>query len=178
MYAIKARGFPVCYLFCVALSPSAYVHPRAFFEHSQLCFQVVYSFGFFYYDLSVPIFCSKIFLLLSHPVLDMASTILPLIVGRIFFRCFGTSCFVYIVWPCLGIILVFLLSLVFFGWSPQAFFFFRSTCRDFSISSENFLMFRFRILVCGRSHFYLLFKFEFPPRFWHCTCGLQGDPVY
>ena len=38
----------------------------------------------FYYDLFVPIFCSKIFLPLSHPVVDMASPILPLMVGRFF----------------------------------------------------------------------------------------------
>ena len=37
-----------------------YVQPIAFFEHSQLCFYAVYPLGFFSYDLSVPIFCSKI----------------------------------------------------------------------------------------------------------------------
>ena len=43
----------------------------------------------------------------------MVSPILPLIVGRIFFFRFGMFCFICIVWSCLGIFLVFFLSLEF-----------------------------------------------------------------
>ena len=43
----------------------------------------------FYYNFSVPIFCSQIIL---HPVVNIASPILSLIVGRTLF------CLVYIVW--------------------------------------------------------------------------------
>ena len=50
--------------------------------------------------------CTKIVLLLWHPVIGMSSCILPLLDGRIFFRCFGMYCFVLIFWPCLDIFLV------------------------------------------------------------------------
>ena len=87
---LRPGGFPVCYLFKYYREPVwVYVHLKAFFEHWQLCFHVVYPFGFFVFGLSVPIFCSKIFLPLSLPVVDMASLILPLIVGRIFFPVFS-----------------------------------------------------------------------------------------
>ena len=105
----------------IALSPSGCMFtwgPSSSIRNSL--FILFIYFAFFY--LSVPIFCSKIFWPLSHLVVGMASPILPLTLPRIFSRCFWTSCFVYIVWSCLGIFLVFLLSLVFFGWSPQAFF--------------------------------------------------------
>ena len=86
IYAIKARNLPVCYLFKRWLEPvRVYIYLRVFFKHLQLCFHVVYPFGFSYYDLSVPTFCSKIFLPLSHPDVDMASPILHLSVGRMFF---------------------------------------------------------------------------------------------
>ena len=62
------------------------------------------------YDLYFPIFCSKIILLPSHSVVGMSSNLLPLLAARIFFRCFGVSCFVCIVRSYLGIILVFILS--------------------------------------------------------------------
>ena len=42
----------------------------------------------FYCDLFVPIFCSEIFLLLSHPVIGKSLPILPLLFGRIFFCLF------------------------------------------------------------------------------------------
>ena len=48
----------------------------------------------FCYDLSVSIFCSKIFLSFSHSVVDMASPILRLIVGRTL-----TFCLVFKVYP-------------------------------------------------------------------------------
>ena len=58
----------------------------------------------------VSIFCSEIVLFPCHPVVGMSSCILLLLAGRIFFRCFGMSCFVCIVLSCLDIFLVFFLS--------------------------------------------------------------------
>ena len=80
----------------------------ALFEYLQL-FSMFFIHSGFCYDLSVPIFCHKIFLSPSHPVAGMSSPIFPLIAGRIFNRWFGMSCFVCIVWSRLGIFLVFLL---------------------------------------------------------------------
>ena len=88
----------------VALCPSDLL--RAFATLFPCCLSI----RLFYYDLSVPIFCFKIFLPLLHTVVDMSSLTLPLIVGRI---CFGTSCFVHTAWLCLGIFLAFLLLLEF-----------------------------------------------------------------
>ena len=78
-YAIKARGFPVCYIFkCCFSTLWVYVHLEGgFFEYSQL----------YFHDFFVPITCSKIFVLLSYPVVDMASPILHLISSRILFVC-------------------------------------------------------------------------------------------
>ena len=84
--------------------------PEGLLRAIATLFSCCLSIRLFCYD---PIICSKIFLPLSHPVVDMALPILPQIVGRIFFVFFGTSCFIYIVWSCLGIFLVFLLSSVF-----------------------------------------------------------------
>ena len=57
VYAIKASGFLVCYLFkCCLELVGVYAHLRAFFEHSQLCFQVVYLFGFFVMIFPFPCF--------------------------------------------------------------------------------------------------------------------------
>ena len=48
VYAIKTRDFPVCYFCKCCLEPvRVYVYLRTFFEHSQLCFHVVYPFGRF-----------------------------------------------------------------------------------------------------------------------------------
>ena len=46
MYTTEARGFPVWY-FVLIECVSVYVHLRTFFEHSQLCFHVVYPFSLF-----------------------------------------------------------------------------------------------------------------------------------
>ena len=110
------------------------------FIHSAFC-----------YDLSIPIFFSKIFFAYFASGCRYGFAHSPLIVNTIFFRCLGTSCFVYIVCSCLGIFLVFLLSL-FFGWSHQIIFFVLAAVL-FSVSSEFFLMFRFSSLACCRSLF-------------------------
>ena len=54
-----------------------------------------------------------------HPVVGMSLSILLLLAGRIFLRCFGMFCFVSIVWCCLDIFLVFLLSPVPSDWFPR-----------------------------------------------------------
>ena len=106
VYAILARGFPVWYFFKCCLEPvEVYVHLRAFFVNLRLCFHVAYPFVFFVIIFPFPYFAPKSFCL-SRIVVGMASPILPLIGGRNFFRCFGTSCFVCIVWSCLGIIII------------------------------------------------------------------------
>ena len=127
-----------------------YFHLRTIFEYSLLCFCDVYPFGFFVMIFPFPYFAPKPFWLIHHPVVGMASPIpYPLLVGRIFFYCFGKSCFVCIVWSCLGIFLVFhflpVFSLVFSSCI------FRSSCRAFPASSEYIFMFCFSIFAYCRS---------------------------
>ena len=66
-----------------------------------------------------------------------------------FLKCFRTSCFVYIVWSCFGIFLVFLLLLAFLVGLLKLFL--SSTCPAFSVSSEKFicsvLVFSFFVVV-------------------------------
>ena len=127
------RGFSSLIFLRIALSALGCKFLLAF--SSSICNSVSMLFipSAFCYDLSVPIFCSKIFLPLSNPVVIMFSPILVLF-GKIFFRCFGTSCFVDIVWSCLGIFLVFLLSLVFLV--CLLLLFFSSSSRTFSVSFQ------------------------------------------
>ena len=86
-----------------------------------------YPFGFFHV-LLVAIFYSKIFQLLSHPVVGMCSCHLPQLVGRIFYRCFGRFCFVCIALPFVDIFLIFLLSPVLSGLFPQVVLLFFLCC--------------------------------------------------
>ena len=91
-------------------------------------------------------FTPKSFLPLSHPNADMSWSILPLIVVRMFFRCFGMSCFVY----CL-VLFQYLFSLPSFTstfWFVTSCCIFPSSCRDFSASSEYVFMFGFIIFAC------------------------------
>ena len=67
----------------------------------------------------LPYFSSKLFgFFFWPPVVGMFSCHLP-VVNRIFFRCFGVSCFVCIVLPFVAISLIFLLSPVLSGLFPQ-----------------------------------------------------------
>ena len=58
--------FLACYLFQRSLEPvGQFVYLRAFFEHLQLCFYVVYPFGFFIIIFSFSYFAPKSFCLLA-----------------------------------------------------------------------------------------------------------------
>ena len=147
MYAIEAGGFPVCYYFQCCLEPvGEYVHLTAFFDHSQLCFHVVYPFDIFVMIFPFPYFTRKSSCLL---VVDIASPILPLIVGRIFSLLWN---FLF----CLNRLVLspYLLSFPSFAGVflvDLKLFFLCSSCRACSVSSEYFLMFRYSILACCRS---------------------------
>ena len=62
---------------------------------------------------------SKILFFIFHPIVGMFSHNLLPGVGRIFFRCFGISCFYCIVLPFVDISLISLLSPVLSGLFPQ-----------------------------------------------------------
>ena len=124
--------------------------------------------------LSVPIFCSKIFLLPCHQVVGMYSCILTQLAGW-FFHCFWKSWFICIVWSCLTIILAFLLSPVLSGLFPRVVFYvlllvlFFSFCPNMFQCSPSVLSFS---LVVG--DFFSVFPVEFTLqalRFCSCSFG-------
>ena len=94
---------------------------RAFFKQSQICSQVVHSFGFSVTFFPFPYFAPKSFLPLLHPVVGMTSAILPLLVGRIFFRSFGNFSFVCIVSAVSFIVLFFVLLAMLFQFGLHIF---------------------------------------------------------
>ena len=98
-----------------------YVYPRAFFEHSQLCFHVIYTFPLFVMMFPFPYFLQNL-LPLSRLFVGMASPILPLNVSR----------FVSLFWNvlfCLYCLILsrYLFSLLYFTsifcWSSQVLYF-------------------------------------------------------
>ena len=121
----------------------------------------------FRYDLSVPIHCSKIFLLLSHSVVGMASSNLPLLGGRIFSLFWIVLFYLY----CL-VLPRYLFSLPSFASSPS--FIFRSSRHDFSVSSGYILMFHFRI----RSLFICDSSLGSHPNFAFLSGVFRGTPIF
>ena len=90
-----------------------YFHFRTFFEAFEFFYHIAYPFGFFCVMFSwLPHFSPKLFV---HSVVGMFSCYLSSFLGRIFFRCFGMSCFVCFVLLFVDISLILLLSLVLFG---------------------------------------------------------------
>ena len=97
-----------------------------------------------------------------HPVVGMLSYHILPVVDRIFFRCFGMSCFVCIVLPFLDISLIFLISPVLSSLFPQVYWYF-FLCSLFYVLFKHipasFLC--FIILVCFR-WFLSAFRVEYP----------------
>ena len=88
-----------------------YFHLKAFFEYSEMCFHVVYRFGYFVMIFSFPYFAG------------ISSFILPHTCWQKFLSLFCKTYFVCIVCSCLGIFLVFLLSPALFDESLRVVFF-------------------------------------------------------
>ena len=127
------------------------------------------SIRFFCYVLFVPIICSKIVLLPCHPLFGMSSYILPLPACRIFFHCFGISCFVCMVLSCLDTFLVFLLSPVPSSLFPRVVF----TCVAFFLFTP----------ICScvfplSYHSYLRFLSNFLFRFWVSIHALSNTGFF
>ena len=117
MNFLIAWRFPILYFFCVALCESRCIFALGLSLSSWNSFFILFIH-------SVLMFCllpSYILLVFfpSHPVIGMTSLIPPLLAGRIFFRCFGMSCFVCLVWSCLDIFVVFFLPPVTLGLFPR-----------------------------------------------------------
>ena len=79
--------------------------------------------AFSLYFLFVAIFLSQIVGFLLHPFVGMFSCHLLPSVDKIFFRCFGISCFVCIVFPFVDVSLAFLCSPLFPGFKLYFYFF-------------------------------------------------------
>ena len=142
----------------VALNDLRYISLLGLSSSSCCCFL---SIRLFCYDLSVPIFSFKFVLLPFHPVAK-SSCIFPLLAGR-FFHCLGISRFVWIVWSCLNIFLVFLISPVPSGLFPRVVSF---------VLIVLFFAFRFNIFP----YFPLFYIFTCCRRFLICFCSLISHP--
>ena len=133
---------------------------------SSFSFNIVYPFSIFVMFFLVAIFSSKFARFIWHLVVGMFSCHSLPIVDRIFFRCFGKSCFVCIVLPFVDISLIFLFLLALFGLFPYVVLLFFScvACSFlFLLISAHFIF--FIILACFRRFFYLRFQSNFPSRF-------------
>ena len=139
-----------------------------FFHH------IVYPFGFFKCVL-VAIFYSKIVRFLLHLVIGIFSCHLFPLVDRIFFRCFGMSCFFCIVLPFVDIYLIFLISPVLFS---SCFVIF--SCVAFSFLSlhvpASFLC--FIILSCFRWFFICVSSRISHPGFDFFFVLFEGIPIF
>ena len=110
----------------------------------------------------------------------MSSCYLFLLVGRIFFRCFGMLCFVCIVLPFLDIFLIFLLL-------PEFSRLFPSSCIDilsclaFSFLSRHVPVFFLCFILLSAFvcfFFYLRFQSNFSSRFWFSVRVLLKEPRF
>ena len=138
-------------IFSVDLSAS-YVHLRAFFLRSQLCFHVVYPFGIFVMIFPFTYLAQKSSCLFRIQLLVCHRPFTPYF--RIFFRCFGTSCF-FMYCLVLSRYLFSLPSFAIIFCLVSSSFIFRSSCRSFLVSPECILIFYFSIFAC--CHRFLIF---------------------
>ena len=106
----------------------------------------------FCYALLVAIFYSRIVQFLLHPV----------VVGRIFFRCFWMFCFVCIALLFVDIFLIFRQYFWLISSSCIVIF----SCVAFFFLSQHVSKF-FLCFICFHSFFYLRFQSNFPSRFWY-----------
>ena len=129
----------------------------------------------FWNDLSVPICRSKISLPFSHPVVDMASAILPLIVCSFLLFC-NFLFFFYIVWSSIDIFLEFLLLHRFLVRALNPFLVTVAVLFQFPRNISKYSVFLFSSLLTW--YFYQRFKSKFSPGFLTLFFGLRGDPDF
>ena len=114
----------------------------------------------------VAIFLSKINRFLLHPVFGMFLRHSLPIVDRIFFRCFGKSCFVCIILPFVNISLIYLLSPALSGLFLQVVLLFFPVLPVPFPPLISAPLFFFSFWLVFRSFFYLRFQSNFPSWFW------------
>ena len=126
----------------------------------------------------VAIFSSKNFRSLWRPVVGMFLHHALPVVGRIFFRCFGMSCFVCIVLPFVNISLISLLSPELSGLFPQVVLLFFLVL-SFPFCSHIFQdLFCFTILACFRRFFICVSSRISHPGFGCFFVLIEGIPIF
>ena len=153
----------------------------ALFKSLQFSCNIVYPFSIFVMFFWLPYFRPKNVPFLWHLIVGMFSCHSLPIVDRIFFRCFGKSCFICIVLPFVDISLIYLLSPALSGFFPHVILLFFLVLpvpfcsRLFQRLSLVFFVFFFIILVCFHS-FLFAFPVEFPiPVLTVSSCFLRGS---
>ena len=170
------REFQVSFSFCLycQILVSWTVPSRSPFPYSraQSCiFHVIYPGGLSIMFFLFPYFTPKLFCFLCIPFFGLSSCILHLLVGRIFFRYFRISYFMYITWLCRGIFWVSLFLPRSFDLSLQVVFpICRLLCFGLFIPTLILLCFSFPFMFFFPFHLlsqflYLSFYPNFPSRF-------------
>ena len=138
---------------------------------------LVYPFCLFVVFLVV-IFLSKIVRFLLHLVVGIFSCHLLLVVDRIFFHCFGMSCFVCIVLPFVDISFIFLLSPVISDLFPQVVLLFFSFAFSFLFLHIPVSFLCFITLACFRRFFISVSSRNFHPGFDFSFVLFEGIPIF
>ena len=161
--------------FSISLSSSMFISPFGPSSHSSFLV-ILFINSTFSLCFLVALFSSKNVRFLRRPVVGMFLCHVLSVVGRIFFRCFGMSCFVYIVLPFVDISLISLLLPKLSGLFPQVMLFFSRVV--FSILFPHIPgSFCLTILASFRRFFFLS---SFPVEFLNLvltvsSCLLRGS---
>ena len=127
---------------------------------------------------SFPYFALKLYCFLVIRLLVCVCIFFPYLLIEFFFRCFGKSCFVCIIWSCLDILFVFLLSPLPSAIFPRIVCF--NCCVAFSFSSQHIpgIFPSLIFFVCCHRFFYLCFQFNYHLFLFEFFTPVLGDSFH
>ena len=169
MYSIVARSFPVWYILSIALRESRCICASGIFSSICNFFSCCSSILLFCYDLSVPIFSSKIVLFPLNPFAGLCQKILHLLATRMFSLFWNVLFCLYCI-PSIANTFWFISSSCIFCSNCFAFFLF--------VSTNSHLFFYRTIFACCCWFLIGISQSNFPSAFWLSVCVLKGIPDF